>query len=851
MALQNQIYIYSVDTASFYNKNELKIHNKLQKLYKLRSKFKKKLKKSKNKTRTTKNIKKCSSFINKLKKDLYAEFPKNKSIRNLNEDFLTPKRVVGIFESTLTRTLEIPNDSLSTDIFIVQTYFFDIIKDIIINGFYYKNEKYIVLTASAGQIRTKKTVFIKESLWLQHEKTLMCGLTRDFINEMGGININKFLAYLALSNSATDKWSYFDITKSIVVDDMETNVLGLVDFIDDNTYQIERKEMEIPIVHTDGCGIMLPSVSKKSFMIRLPWVKGLLVPFAYDDFIREKNGNSKIKDIYGKEWDIFKDDIQVIFTKSQFKMYKYYKSWQEYCENFKKYNCQAGKCNEEGSLTNDAKIGYQMLQTLVDMNDSEIEQLTQKTRDNIKNICKDKNIMLKMLGVTKSNKNKNYMQQALELYPLLLNDYHNKNIVEQVKKSLVKEARSGKVTINGKYTFLIPDLYAFAEYLFLGKSNPEGLLKNNEVYCGLYSNNNELACLRSPHLYKEWAIRNNVVNEEKSKWFITTGIYTSCHDLISKILQFDNDGDCSLVVAEDLLINIAKRNMEGVVPLYYNMAKAGGWEISNSFIFLGLKHAYTGGRIGDISNDITKIINSDKINFDVIKLLCMENNFTIDYAKTLYKPERPPEVNKLIRSYTKSKLPYFFIYAKDKTKSQVEKPNNSVINRICKMITNPRFKVESQDIGKFDYRILMQSSEIKIDNAIIDIYNKLDLHKYTLMNNKKDIENYSYIYKNIREQILNVNSDIYYVVDVLVEYLYNIKNVKCKTTLWNSFGDILVNNIQNNVTERYTYCEKCGELIEQINNKIKFCKKCAKEILQEQKNKWKREKWNGRKIENP
>ena len=60
----------------------------------------------------------------------------------------------------------------------------------------------------------------------------MCGLTIEKINEKGGINPNKFLSYLALSNSATDPWNDFDIDKSIVVEDFETNVQGEVDYID-------------------------------------------------------------------------------------------------------------------------------------------------------------------------------------------------------------------------------------------------------------------------------------------------------------------------------------------------------------------------------------------------------------------------------------------------------------------------------------------------------------------------------------------------------------------------------------------------------------------------------------------
>ena len=76
--------------------------------------------------------------------------------------------------------------------------------------------------------------------------------------------------------------------------------------------------------------------------------------------------------------------------------------------------------------------------------------------------------MLKVLGVTKSNTNKNYFQQALEIYPQLLCDTYSKEILKQVKKSLVKEGKSGKLEVNGKYTFISPDMYAFCEYLFAG-----------------------------------------------------------------------------------------------------------------------------------------------------------------------------------------------------------------------------------------------------------------------------------------------------------------------------------------------------------------------------------------------
>ena len=93
---------------------------------------------------------------------------------------------------------------------------------------------------------------------------------------------------------------------------------------------------------------------------------------------REKyqdNSIGIIKDIYGAEHDIIAENIYAIFTKSQFKMYKYYDSWDEYKEYFKKYNCKAGVCNVEEERIPNSRLNYQELQTLTEMTDEEREKL--------------------------------------------------------------------------------------------------------------------------------------------------------------------------------------------------------------------------------------------------------------------------------------------------------------------------------------------------------------------------------------------------------------------------------------------------------------------------------------------
>ncbi len=340
-------------------------------------------------------------------------------------------------------------------------------KNLVLDGFLYKGEKYIFLTASAGQIRQKKAVFIKNSAYEKVKDRLTCGLDFETINFYGGVNQNKYLAYLALNNSATDVWEDFDIDKAIVVDDFETDVPGLVDYISDITYEIERKQMGVTIPHMDGCGIML---GEKTRMVRGPWIKGLLVEFPFDKFIQKKcGGEAIVYDIYGDKHDIIAEDIKYIFTKSQFKMAKYYSSWNCYKAKFKNFGCEICYCNIEEDYIPKARINYQMLQTLTDITDDEIGVITKKTIEEIESIGNDYQTTMRLLGAIDYNINKSNFQEALMIYPELFKDQYSRDVLKQTKKSLVKQAKAGRLRVNGHYTFLSPDLYAFCEWLFLGE----------------------------------------------------------------------------------------------------------------------------------------------------------------------------------------------------------------------------------------------------------------------------------------------------------------------------------------------------------------------------------------------
>jgi len=872
----------------------------------LRNKHKeyKKLTKSKLKKIMFKNNKSAYDIL-ELKKNLVNRLKDKGIVRRLNKKVIKPYNQVSVFESYLTRVLGIQENSVTTDLFIVKVNDHEheqkIIEQLIEFGFTFgdKQTKYCVFTASAGQIRKHKVVFISEKVLQNNMNTIMCGLSPDIINNsnLQGCNTNKWLAYLALTYSASDIWEGFNIDKAIVVDDFETEVSGIVDYIDNKSFEIsKKKQMTIPIAHSDGCGMYLKNGDNdKPFMFRMPFFKGLIVPVPYLDY-KTKNGDYKIIDIYSKVWDLKKDGIQYIFSKSQFKMAKYYANccdkngkilkygWDIYKECFKKFRCHAGKCNEESDNIIDKSINYQMIQSLTDVSDDEIDYLTKNTIEYINNSYRDVRTMLSMLGVSKNNNKMNYMQQALSIYPELFRDHHNKKMLENTIASRKNDAKFAKIKLDAKYTYLIPDVFAWLQFLLDGEKNPKGLLKEGEVFCQLYKKRDKLAVLRSPHLYREWAVRKHTYNKEFEKWYCTKGIYTSCHDLISKVLQFDNDGDTSLVVADKKTIDIAERNIENItfngvklneymfeygyseeeiyeevylrriVPLYYKMETAPIEQLNKKNIIYSMKLAWKYGNIGEYSNKITTLWNNENVDLDLIAVLTAFNNYSIDAAKTKYMVKfNKKDHAELLEKYNKlreMKLPYFFQFAKADKVDDVAKINNSTVNRICSNIESiPKQKYQLKDLGKFDYKKLMSNPDIEVNQNVIDKFLELDKQKNMMFINSvlPKSKCAKGIYDECKKQLLLefFGMDLTSMADMIIKYLYTNKKESMKTFLWEAFGNIIVDNLRKNVGESFEFlkkgkvarCKVCGDKFDVKSNRQVMCEECAKDMQL----KWQRE----------
>lgn len=271
------------------------------------------------------------------------------------------------------------------------------------------------------------------------------------------------------------------------------------------------------------------------------------------------------------------------------------------------------------------------------------------------------------------------------------------------------------------------------------------------------------------------------------------------------------------------------------MPLYYEMKKAEPNIIDRSKFYDGMKLAWAGGKIGEPSNNITKIWNEDEIGEDeelAVKLLCLEVNFTIDFAKTLYKPERPDWVDDFLGQYTRKKVPYFFQEAKGKEREQVSPITESLVNQLRGLILNKR--ISYHNLEPFDYRLLMNDQSIEeCDQRLAFTYDALaKKYHFKLAHNYDDEDdNLGFIINTCRDELAACGIHEASMVDQLVYYLFNKRSKK--SLLWCCFGNIMVDNLKRNIDHSLQWCRKCGRRFKPNSNRQIYCAECALEKKRE------------------
>ena len=455
------------------------------------------------------------------------------------------------------------------------------------NGFDLNGKHYVRFMVGSGQMRRNTVSFINEELFDYMQERLMCGLN----DKIKTINLAKLSAYFALSFSSV---LWVREPRVCVIKDFDTVIPNQkVNWInkheDGNT--VEQIYKDIKLNSADGQGLIDPNMARLwaedmhlnyvpcSFVVRTAFIKGNLVPFDFKAYAKE-HGVLKIKDRYGTEYNV--EDIDVLLSESQFKMAKYYSSWEGYLSYHKTYNLKWGvarynkEYDDEYVLTN-----YQYIQVL-NLTKEDISGLVSYTTNWIKNICSGdiKYALTYNVGVKNPtlsvdsiiNSCSSTFTKAIIKNPEMLKDgFVQRKIYNSIKDS-IRQAKIGRIWVRGNYSFMISDPVAQCRSA-LGLS-PDGLLPANYVYSNFWNNrgvDGEICLLRSPLThYSEVNIQRLANTDEMKKWYkyIYSGIIYNIYDIsVVKHADSDFDGDICMSTNNPYFLKGAKREE---LPIMYD-----------------------------------------------------------------------------------------------------------------------------------------------------------------------------------------------------------------------------------------------------------------------------------------
>lgn len=645
-------------------------------------------------------------------------------IRSYHGDFRSHRE---IFESVqnLRRTLKqckkqgqinearIVNQQI-TDILFVQ----DIINVLVVkkgeykklarDGFYVNGIHYVRFCCGSGQMRRNTITFINAELYPYVYESLMCGLA----GKIKKINLAKLSAYFALSFSSI---LWVRTPRVCVVPDFFTTIKDQkVDYIlkdKDGKGYIEERKMDIKLNSADGQGLIDPQFAAdwaedmnldyvpSSFVVRSVFVKGNVVPFDFKEYARQ-NGIQEVEDIWGRRYYV--EDVDILLSASQFKLYKWYTCWQEYLAYCKKYDIRWGvarynkKYDDEYVLTN-----YQYLQCL-NINREDVKELIAPTIDWIHKICSGDDLytLLYLFGCKGDNVDYNQMYgsaqatftKAIVKNNEMLKDEHVRRKIYNSIVETINKAKIGKVWVHGNYQFMISDPVAQCQNA-LGL-NVEGLIPADSVYSNFWRErgvNGEVDICRSPmideHEHNPSALYES---DEANYWYqyIKSGVIFSIYDTATvRMEDADFDGDIILSTDNPVFLRGAQK-WHNVIT--YEKEQVPVQDVThNNIIKTDVRGLGTG--VGGFSNCAT-IIETMKAIFtkdtqkEQYNELCLRKKLLreivgaeIDRIKGTTAPVLPSEWRKFERVYPDdtdavkaekyrhnsmviSKKPYFFRY---------------------------------------------------------------------------------------------------------------------------------------------------------------------------------------------
>lgn len=622
-------------------------------------------------------------------------------------------------------------------------------REIARTGFDLNGKHYVRFMVGSGQMRRNTVSFINEELYEYMQEHLMCGLDKKIRN----INLAKLSAYFALSFSSV---LWVREPRVCVIKDFDTIIpnqkLNFIYKDEEGKNQVKEIYKDLKLNSCDGQGLISPDMAFNwaedmhldyvpcSFVVRTAFVKGNLVTFDFKEYARE-NGVTTIKDRYGTEYNI--NDIDVLLSESQFKMAKYYSSWEGYLSYHHSYHLKWGvarynkQYDDEYVLTN-----YQYIQVL-NLDRDDIKGLVSYTTDWFKNICSGNKLYSLAYNIGIKNPEDNlddiinscgsaFTKAIIKNSNMLEDGYVQRKIYNSIKES-IRQAKLGRIWVKGNYQFMISDPIAQVRSA-LGLE-VKGALQANEIYSNFWNERNydgEICLMRSPLThYSEINVEKTANTDEMKKWYryIYSGIIYSIYD-IATVKHADSDFDGDIVCSTNNSYFL-KGAMREEIPITYEKEMVPTQKVTlPNFIRCDVKGLDT--KVGQITNYSTSMIamlplfkgegQQEQLQEmqKRIKLLREIQGAEIDKIKGTTPPQFPKEwrywlkIDKDDDDITKAdkykynsmvvkKKPYFFIYLYQtlmKEYKQYEKNFNSISYKHFGMSIKDLLKKENRTEGE-------------------------------------------------------------------------------------------------------------------------------------------------------
>lgn len=578
------------------------------------------------------------------------------------------------------------------------------LEKLIDHGFYFNNIHYKLLGMSGNMARHGIKGFVADSIY-------------DHILEYSTLGkiptecqIPKYEAYRNLMFSSCKMLEYIPniiIVKDYVVSINDVDIIypvnGFKEYkpLDENGNEIivktpckvmEHGKTDLSVNCFDGSGMHSKQFNKAlkqylkrkhginytpiSYQIRMPFMKGLSTCVDFEKFFKENN-ITKIIDIDGVVHDLRKERIDCIWTESMWKGSKFFDSWIDYIERVKKYNhvFAITQWNKPSSMeSNLTRFNYQYAQALKNLTGKDLISLSTKSKEWIEKVLSNPEEVINFLKLDSEENITNCFTAALYKSNDMIYEENVRESILKLLKKTVNEMKYGKILVEGKYYYAVPDFYLFLTYI----ANTSGCevpitqcLHENQMYSkGLKGTHGSF---RSPLLAEneinKVELVENEITEKYFSHFDNIVMENSISIQAMRMQTQDFDGDRIFLTKEKLIVDAIRTDLPLIMDLNEEKPPKVPYDKEN----LKTYHMRTlDCLIGEQSNKATVLQNKQNSGryLEQLELLSIVVQKETDYVKAGVRWE----CGKYIESLTK-KLPYFLIYRYENLKKEYRAMN--------------------------------------------------------------------------------------------------------------------------------------------------------------------------------